>query len=392
MAIIAFNTRLLQKGKLEGIGWYTFETLRRIVLAHPEHQFLFIFDRPFHPDFVFAPNVKAIYAGPPTRHIILFLPWFEIVIPYLLKKHKVDLFVSPDGHISLLSNTDQLAVIHDINFHHYPKTIPYLVRTYYNFFFPRFARKAKRIAVVSEYTKADIVQSYHINPDKIDVTLNGCNDQFIPISYDLQEATKAKFSKGLNYFLFVGLIIPRKNLITLMNAYSVFRKNGGDNIALLVVGEKKWWDQAHENAFQKNEYKTDIIFLGRLQADELHHVMASAFALTFVPLFEGFGIPVLEAFACGTPVISSNTTSIPEVAGGAAILVDPLDFNNIAAAMMNISKSKELRNDLINKGLDRRKAFSWEITAEALWTSISACLDTKDETKKIRLPKEPAKQ
>lgn len=374
MAVIAFNTRLLQKGKLEGIGWYTYETLRRIVIEHPEHQFLFIFDRPFHPEFVFAPNVKAIYAGPPTRHIVLFLPWFEIVIPYLLKKHKVDVFVSPDGHISLLSSKKQLAVIHDINFFHYPKTIPFLVRTYYNFFFPRFAKKAKRIAVVSEYTKADIVQNYHIDASKIDVTLNGCNDRFTPISKEQQENTKAKFSKGLNYFLFVGLIIPRKNLVTLMDAYSIFRKNGGEPHLLLVVGEKKWWDTEHENAFQRNAFKNDIIFLGRLQADELHQVMASAFALTFVPLFEGFGIPVLEAFACGTPVISSNTTSIPEVAGGAAILVNPLDANSIASAMTNISQSQELRNDLINKGLERRKAFSWSHTAKALWSSIATCM------------------
>jgi len=375
MAVIAFNTRLLQKGKLEGIGWYTYETLRRIVLAHPEHEFIFIFDRPFNSDFIFAPNVKAIYAGPPTRHIILFIPWFEITIPYILKKYKVDLFVSPDGHISLLTQKKQLAVIHDINFHHFPKTIPVLVRWYYNFFFPRFAKKAKRIAVVSEYTKNDLVKSYGINPSKIDVTLNGCNERFSPISESLQNEVRIKFSDGIPYFLFVGLIIPRKNLATLLNAYNIYRKSGGPRIRLLIVGEKKWWDKAHEFAYQNNEFKEDILFIGRLQIEDLRLVMASAFALTFVPLFEGFGIPVLEAFACGTPVITSNTTSLPEVAGDAALLVNPLNAQDISMAMMHLAKSEKLREDLVNKGLARSKQFSWDITASSLWESISKCLN-----------------
>jgi glycosyltransferase involved in cell wall biosynthesis len=376
MAVIAFNTRLLQKGKLEGIGWYTYETLRRIVLAHPEHQFIFMFDRPFSRDFIFAPNVKAVYAGPPTRHILLFIPWFELTIPYLIRKYKVDLFVSPDGHISLLSSKKQLAVIHDINFHHFPNTIPFLVRWYYNFFFPRFAKKAKRIAVVSEYTKNDLVKNYKVNSSKIDITLNGCNERFSPISESLQKETRNKFSGGVPYFLFVGLIIPRKNLATLMNAYNLYRKLGGPRIRLLIVGEKKWWDKTHEVAYQKNEFKEDILFLGRLQIEDLHLVMASAFALTFVPLFEGFGIPVLEAFSCGTPVITSNTTSLPEVSGNAALLVDPLNAGEISNAMMSLANSTKIRENLITKGLERSKEFSWDITANSLWQSISTCLDS----------------
>ncbi len=176
------------------------------------------------------------------------------------------------------------------------------------------------------------------------------------------------------YFLFVGLIIPRKNLATLMNAYNIYRKKGGSRIRLLIVGEKKWWDKTHELAFQNNEFKEDILFVGRLQADELHRVMASAFALTFVPLFEGFGIPVLEAFACGTPVITSSTTSLPEVAGDAALLVEPLNQNEIANAMTKLSNSEEIRQSLVQKGNSRHKQFSWNITANALWQSISKCL------------------
>jgi glycosyltransferase involved in cell wall biosynthesis len=367
---IAVNTRLLLSGKLEGIGWYTFETLRRITTQHPEHEFLFIFDRPFSKEFLFAPNVKAVYAGPPTRHIFLFFPWFEFQVPRILRKYKADVFLSPDGQLSLLSKVPQIAVIHDLNFHHHPEQLPPLVRWYYNTFFPRYARKAKRIATVSEYTKQDIVNSYGIDATSIDVTLNGCNERFRPLTEEEHSSTRNKYTANESYFLFVGLIIPRKNLIRLMQAFDQFKKASKSPMKLLVVGEKKWWDNAHEAAFQSLQFKEEIVFAGRLQADELHRVISAAFALSFVPLFEGFGIPILEAFACGTPVITSNVTSMPEVAGDAALLANPYDVNDIASKMLELWKHPELRMQLKAKGLERRKDFSWEITANQLWACI----------------------
>lgn len=374
MARIAVNTRLLQEGKLEGIGWFTYETLRRIVKSHPEHEFLFIFDRPFSNKFIFANNVKAIYAGPPTRHVLLFIPWFDFVVPRLLRKHKIDLFLSPDGHIPLRGTTPSLAVIHDINFHHHPEQVPFLVRKYYNFFFPRFARKAKKIVTVSEFTRSDLVNSYKIERTKIDVAYNGCNEIFKPIPEENKSAIKGKYAGGSEYFLFVGLIIPRKNLPRLIEAYLSFREKSKNPIKLLVVGEKKWWDSKNEELISNSPFKNDIIFLGRLSAENLHEVVASAYALTFVPLFEGFGIPILEAFASGTPVITSNTTSLPEVAGGAALLCNPYEVDSISQAMLQISSDEELRNSLIYKGLERKKAFSWDKTASILWTSIENSL------------------
>lgn len=389
MARIAVNTRLLQKGKLEGIGWYTYETLRRITEAHPEHEFIFLFDRPFDPEFLFGQNVRGVYAGPPTRHILVFVPWFELVIPYLLRKYKADVFLSPDGHLSLLSSVPSIPVIHDLNFLHHPEQLPRMVSWYYNFFFPRFAQKANRIITVSEYTKQDIVSSYRIDADKIDVSLNGCNDRFAPLPESRTHEVRQVYSGGLPYFLFVGLIIPRKNLARMIRAYSIFREKSKNRVKFLIVGSKKWWDQNHEAAYQDCAFKEDIHFIGRLDAADLHQVMASALALTFVPTFEGFGIPVLEAMKCGVPVITSNVTSLPEVAGDACVLVDPLNTEEIAEACLRVSKDEVLRSNLIRKGLERSEIFSWDKTASALWKGIEKVIQ---ETKKIRLPKEPAKQ
>ena len=374
MARIAVNTRLLQKGKLEGIGWFTFEILKRITRDHPEHDFIFIFDRPFDRSFKFAKNVTCIYAGPPTRHVILFIPWFEYVLPRLFKKHKVDLFLSTDGHIPLNTNVPCIPVIHDLNFHHSPEQLPFIVRTFYNYFFPKYAQKAARILTVSEYTKSDIVKSYGISESKIDVAYNGCNEIFKPISEEEKVSTKNKYSQGADYFLFVGLIIPRKNLHRLLDAYFKFRGKNESKIKLVVVGEKKWWPSETEELLNSSEYKDDVIFLGRVGPEELHKLMGSALALTFVPLFEGFGIPVLEAFACGTPVLTSNVTSLPEVAGNAALLCDPYDSESILIQLEKLAKDEDLRKGLALKGLRRKEAFSWDITARESWNCITKVL------------------
>ena len=193
---IAVNTRLLLKGKLEGIGWFTFETLKRMTQNHPEHEFIFIFDRPFDRDFIFAENITPVVIGPPARHPLLFYIWFDFRIPKILKKYKADLFLSPDGYLSLRTKVPQLAVIHDINFVHRPDDLPWLIEKYYNYFFPKFARIAKRIATVSFYSKEDIARSFKIDCDKIDVVYDGINQMFKPLSEKEKIVARKKYAGG----------------------------------------------------------------------------------------------------------------------------------------------------------------------------------------------------
>jgi glycosyltransferase involved in cell wall biosynthesis len=216
---IAVNTRLLLKGKLEGIGWFTFETLIRMTQNHPEHEFIFIFDRPFDPDYVFAENVTPVVIGPPARHPLLFYIWFDFQIPKVLKKYKADLFLSPDGYLSLRTKVPQLAVIHDINFVHRPEDLPWLIAKYYNYFFPKFARIAKRIATVSFYSKEDIARSFKIDYDKIDVVYDGINQIFKPLLEKEKTKIRKKYTGGCEYFLFVGALHPRKNVSGLLKAF-----------------------------------------------------------------------------------------------------------------------------------------------------------------------------
>lgn len=374
--IIAVNTRLLIQGKLEGIGWFTRETLSRITRDHPEHQFVFIFDRPFADEFVFSGNVTPIVLSPPTRHPFLWYIWFELQIPRILKKYKADLFFSPDGYLSLNTAVKQLAAIHDINFAHRPKDLPWLKAKYYNHFFPRFARKAKRIVTVSYFSKEDINRTYKIDGDKIDVVYNGVNTMYTPTSGEEKQKARSSYSEGKEYFLFIGSLHPRKNICGLLRAYDAFRTSVDTDTKLLIVGESMFKTSDIELTYEGMRYKDDVVFTGRLSNEELHQVLGASLALTFVPYFEGFGIPIIEAMNAGVPVICSNTTSLPEVGGHAVLYVDPFSLNQIKDAMIKIYQEKELRDGLIEKGFVQKDKFSWDKTADLLWGSIQICANT----------------
>ena len=366
---IAVNTRLLLKDKLEGIGWVAYECLRRIVKSHPEVEFYFIFDREPDQRFVFADNVKPVVLFPQARHPFLYIAFFEFAVARFLRKLKPDLYLSTDGYLSLRSKTKQLAVFHDLNFEHFPQDFPKIHLWHYKKFFPKYARKADRILTVSEFSKKDICDCYGINPDKIDVAYNGANEAFKPISEEIQNEIRQKYTDGNPYFMFVGSLHPRKNLARLFTAFDMFKSKNDNKVKLVIVGNKKWWTEPIKNAYDAMKHKDDVVFAGRLSAEDLHLVTASALASVYVSYFEGFGIPIVEAFKCDTPVITSNVTSMPEVAADAALLVDPFKIESIAEAMEKML-DEDVRKSLIEKGKVRREDFSWDKAAECWWKSI----------------------
>ncbi len=373
--LIAVNTRLLIPDRLDGIGWFTAETLKRITTSHPEHQFLFLFDRQIPEQFIFSSNIESLSLFPPARHPILWHWWMEYSVRKILVSRKPDLFLSTDGYLCLSVDTPSLSVIHDINFFHRPSDLPCITREYYRRQFPKFARKAIRIATVSEYSKQDIVQSYGIDRHKIDVVYNGVNPIFRPVSKEEQEKTKSRLTGGEDFFLFVGMIHPRKNIENLLLAFDQFKKVTDSGMKLIIIGEPLFRNRMLQQTYKKLEYRDEVKFTGRQSPEQLHLILGSAFALTFVSFFEGFGIPILEAMQCDVPVITSNTTSMPEVSGEAALLVDPHSVESIQEGLLKITADQTLRDDLINKGRKQREKFSWENTAEKLWESMMACLE-----------------
>jgi glycosyltransferase involved in cell wall biosynthesis len=374
---IAVNTRLLLKGKLEGIGWFTYQTLERIVRDHPEHEFIFFFDRPYDPMFVFAPNVTAVVVHPQARHPVLFYLWFEWSIPYMLRKYKADLFLSPDSYMSLSTKVPTCLVIHDLAFEHYPEHFVLSHRLYWRHYSPLFARKAKRIATVSTFSKNDISTCYSISPDKIDVVYNGAHDEYKPLTSDEREAVKIRYADGCEYFVFAGALHPRKNIVNLLKAFVLFKKRQYTNMKLVIAGRPAWKYEEVEQMKAEMPYKDDVKWVGYMNVDELSKVIGASYTLVYASLFEGFGIPILEALQCDVPAIVSNTSSMPEVAGDAALLVDPADPQDIADKMHQLYKDEALRSKLIVNARQQIKKFDWNNSAKKLWESMMKCMDKK---------------
>ncbi|MFN3874486.1 MAG: glycosyltransferase, partial [Flavobacteriales bacterium] len=233
---IAVNTRLLLPGKLEGIGWFAHETLRRIVQAHPEHEFIFLFDRAWDERFVYAGNVRPVRIWPPTRHPLLYRIWFGHRLPAALRRLRADAFISPDGFLPLRSNVPSLAVIHDLNFEHYPEDLPKAYRDYYRAFFPRFAHHATRLATVSEFSRRDIAARYLVEESRIDVVHNGVAEVFRPLSEEEKREARARFSAGAPYLICVGSLHPRKNIARLLLAFDRLLERHPSELRLLEVG------------------------------------------------------------------------------------------------------------------------------------------------------------
>ncbi|MDC1370782.1 glycosyltransferase family 4 protein [Flavobacteriales bacterium] len=367
---IAINTRFLLPTKLEGFGWFTHEVVKRIVQNNPEHEFYFFFDRKYDSKFIYGDNVTPIVINPPARHPFLYYLWFEFGVKKALRKHNIDVFLSPDGYLSLGSDVKQIPVIHDLSFVHYPEDLPFLNEKYVNHYFPKFAKKASKIITVSEYSKSDIEKSFGISEDKITVAHNGIGDFFQPILEEKKKETRSKFTNGKEYFLFVSALQPRKNVTKLFEAFDQFKKETKSDVKLLMVGEKYWWNKEIKQVFDAMTYQSEVIFTGHIQAEDLKNVYGAGLALTYVSYFEGFGIPLVEAMKCELPIISSDKTSLPEVGGEAAIYVNPFYTEDIKNGMLRIFKEQSLREELIENGKSRAQLFSWDKTAKIVWDTI----------------------
>jgi len=288
----------------------------------------------------------------------------------MLKKVKADAFISTDGYVCKSTQVKTLNVIHDLNFEHRPYDLPANVARYYKKNMPKFAHKANRIATVSQFSKDDLVKTYNLSPDKIDIVYNGCNSLFKPISNEEKVKVRYKYAAGRPFFLYIGSMHPRKNILNLMKAFDIFKKASNTDMKLLLVGKAMWSNKDIQSLYHTLKHRHDIHFLGHVKTPELAKIMAAANALTFVPYFEGFGIPLLEAMNCEVPVITSNTTSLPEVAGKAALFVNPDSADAIANAMVQIHKEPHIREELIAAALIQRQKFSWDKTAALLWESF----------------------
>jgi glycosyltransferase involved in cell wall biosynthesis len=363
---IAVNTRFLLSDYLEGMGYFIYEVFQRITKQHPEHEFIFIFDRPYDERFVFGKNVTPVIAGPAARHPLLWKWWYDVKVPSVLRKYKADVFVSCDGFCSLTTRVPQCLVVHDLAFLHYPafnkkSHVRYLKKNT-----PKFLAKAKQVLTVSEFSKKDILSHYPIDAGKIGVVYSGVKDVFGPVDDGVKSRIKEKYTGGKNYFLYTGGIHPRKNLLHLLKAFSIFKKRQQSSWKLVLAGRLAWKYDSFLEGLKSYKYRDDVILTGYIEESELAALTASAYAMVYPSVWEGFGVPVLEAIRSQVPVITTADSAMQEIAGEAALYIDPASPAAIADKMLQLYKDEPFRNQLIEKG-KKGHLFSWDEVAGKLF-------------------------
>lgn len=364
------NVRFLIKHKLEGFGWFSYEILKRLVEQHPAIRFYFLFDRDFDPSFVFAENVTPIKISPPARHPFLWYWWFEVAVPRALKDLKPDLFISTDGYLSLNLNVKNLLFWHDLSYLHFPGHIPYLTRKFYERYVPKYLAKADKILTFSNFSADEVVERMGIPKAKIKVSYGAPRSVFKPLSDQEAAQVRHDLTGGNPYFIYVGALHPRKNVATIIKAFDEFKSRSGTEFQLLLVGRLAWKYGDITDAFEKAGNRTAIKFLGHVEND-LHKIIGAAHAMIYPSFYEGFGLPIIEAIACGVPAITSNVSSMPEVCGRAGLLVDPASKEEIVAAMAALAVDVGLYKSLQAACAEQAGKFSWDKTASDLYELLS---------------------
>jgi glycosyltransferase involved in cell wall biosynthesis len=280
-------------------------------------------------------------------------------------------FFSPDSFLSLRSKVRTVMTVHDIIPLQFPEGIPTSARWFYQYFLPKYLHRADEIVTISHYVKNSILEKNLAQSDKITVVWNGCSESFKPNNEAQKAKVKAKYSQNCDFFFYTGAIHPRKNVDGLIKAFDLYKAETRNETKLLLAGRLAWDTEEVTKAYNHSSYRDDIMFLGYLPQEDLVTLMGSAVALVLISINEGFGLPIVEAYNCDTPVICSNSSALAEVGEGAALLVDPMDFEEVKEAMLAVS-NPEKRLQIVENQRVKRTVFSWNKVAEEVWEVIQS--------------------
>ncbi|PWH20482.1 MAG: glycosyltransferase family 1 protein [Ardenticatenia bacterium] len=355
---IGLNAQLLtlkQNYRGAGINAYIFHLLRAIgELQLPHHFTVFLGERGFREE-----NLDLHYTRWPTHHPLVRIVWEQLVLPELLRRAGVEVLHAMAFVIPLLARCPSVVTIYDLSFLRYPQVFRPFNRWYLSRFTPLSARRARRVIAISESTRQDVIQYLRVAPDCVDVIHCGVSPAFRPLPAREVERFRREHQLPEPFVLFVGTLEPRKNVDLLVRAYARWRARDTQAPRLVIAGAKGWYFETIFRTVAHLGLDDTVFFPGYISAEDLPLWYNAAGLFVYPSLFEGFGLPVLEAMACGTPVICSNASSLPEVAGDAAVLVAPDDEIGLAEAMRTVWESAGLRQTMIERGLARARERTW---------------------------------
>jgi glycosyltransferase involved in cell wall biosynthesis len=308
------------------------------------------------------PNFAVRPSRLPTINPRVRIPWEQLLAPLLLQLARADVFHGVLNVAPLFCPTPSVITIHDLAFLSFPQTFRRLNRSYLTWATRVSARRAARILAVSEFTKQEIVRLLGVPPERIVVTYDACGEHFAPPNPAVLAAFRRRAGLPERFILFVSTLEPRKNVPLLLDAYA---RIAASTDAPLIIGGGKGW--LYEPIFAKAEalgLGDRVRFAGFIDGADLPLWYAAATVFTLPSRYEGFGMPLLEAMACGTPVVTTTSSSLPEVVGDAGLTVPPTDADALGAALVRVLNDADLRADMRERGLRQAQRFSWRETAE----------------------------
>ncbi|MDX9893063.1 MAG: glycosyltransferase family 1 protein [Patescibacteria group bacterium] len=369
---IGIDVRCLMEKHYSGISEYTYNLLKSLLTIDQQNQYLLFYNssKPVEMPEFNNPNVSYRGFSYPNRV-------FNLAMRFL-KKPKidellggVDVFITPSFLFSNLSdNCRQILIVHDLSFELYPNFFTAKKKLWHRLINPRaMTRRADEIIAISENTKADLVQIYQVPSTKVKVVYNGINQIFFqPIAASQLDKVKAKYKLHNPFILYLGNLEPRKNVATLLKA---FEKISNQSIDLVIAGSQAWKYQNLYKIWEQSAVRERIKFLGYVDDPDRPALYALAKLFVYPSIYEGFGLPPLEAMACGTPVITSFNSALIESVGDAGLLIDPHNVNDLVSAINNILTDEDFRNRLATQGLSYSKNFTWEKAAMAIQEIIN---------------------
>lgn len=356
-----------------GAGVYTFNLVKGLADIDKENEYFIFSKRSTILDWgINQANFRFVPQD--DRYRPLRLLWEQTGLPFLVAKYKLNILHSAHYTSPIVKKCYSVVTFHDMISFIYPGVHTFVKRHFFKKMIQLSVKYADAIVSVSESTKGDIIRYLKISQSKIHVTLEAANQSFRPLAGDVIEPVCLKYGlKPGQFVLFVGTLEPRKNVPALLRAYRGLLERGYKQ-KLAIVGRRGWMYDDIFTAVKNLELGNDVVFTGYVHEGELPHLYNGASMFVYPSLYEGFGLPVLEAMACGTPVVTSNISSMPEIVGSAGVVVNPYDVDELLHAMEAVVVDKELAKRLRKRGLERAREFSWEKTAmETLKVYLHVC-------------------
>lgn len=371
---IGLNAQLLSLShdyRATGINWYIYHLLKHLPAAGGKHQFTAYAAEADAPRLL--PGIDFRLTRLPTRNPLLRIFWEQLLLPIYLNQDNIEVQHGLGFILPLLSSTPGVVTVFDLGFVLFPSAHKPGRRFYLNTMAKISAHRAKKIIAISQSTKDDLEKLWGIPQEKVAVVYLGVDDEFF-IDRTQEEIDRLRRERGLpeRMILNLGTIEPRKNLSLLLSAFAQLKRNGLPH-TLVIAGAPGWGAEGVYSQVEKLGLQGKVLFPGYIPSSELPLWYRAADLFVYPSLYEGFGLPPLEAMAAGSPVIVSRSSSLPEVVGGAGISVDPKNSEDLIGAVSRVLKDHQLQQELGDKGKEQARKFSWERTARetlAVYESI----------------------